>query len=88
MTADRSGLVLTVELDGRSVVSGLHDVITVLGPGPAERVEGYRRALVHIGAAVGRARGPYGRQISTEDLNRLLLVAQLLDYVPDGVHAA
>ena len=88
MTADRGGLVLTFELDGRSVVSGLHDVLAALGPGPAERVEGYRRALVHIGAAVGRARGPYGRQISTEDLNRLLLVAQLLDYVPDGVHAA
>ena len=56
LTADRDGLVLTFELDGRSVVSGLHDVITVLGPGPAERVDGYRRALVHIGAAVARAR--------------------------------
>ena len=86
LTADRSGLLLDFELDGRSVVSGLRDVVTVLGQD--ERVEGYRRALVRIGGAVARARGPYGRQIGSEDLNRLLLVAQLLDYSPSAVDAA
>jgi hypothetical protein len=86
LTVDRSGLLLDLELDGRSVVSGLRDVVTVLGPG--ERVDGYRRALVRIGGAVARARGPYGRQISSEDLNRLLLVAQLLDYSPSRADAA
>ena len=88
LAGDRDGLLMDYELDGRSVVSGLHDVLTALGPGPGERVEGYKRALVHIGAAVGRARGPYGQQISTEDLNRLLLVAQLLDYSPASADAA
>lgn len=86
LTLDRSGLLLDLELDGRSVVSGLRDVVTVLGPD--ERVEGYRRVLVRIGGAVARARGPYGRQISSEDLNRLLLVAQLLDYSPTRADAA
>jgi hypothetical protein len=86
LTLDRSGLLLDLELDGRSVVSGLRDVVGVLGVD--ERVEGYRRALVRIGGAVARARGPYGRQISTEDLSRLLLVAQLLDYSPSRADAA
>ena len=86
LTLDRTGLLLDLELDGRSVVSGLRDVVTVLGP--ADRVAGYRRALVRIGGAVARARGPYGRQISSEDLNRLLLVAQLLDYSPSRADAA
>ena len=85
-TVDRTGLLLDLELDGRSVVSGLRDVVTVLGA--EERVEGYRRALVRIGGAVARARGPYGRQIGSEDLNRLLLVAQLLDYSPPRADAA
>ncbi len=82
LVTDRTGLLLDLELDERSVVSGLRDVVGVLGPD--DRVEGYRRALVRIGGAVARARGPYGRQISSEDLNRLLLVAQLLDYSPSA----
>ena len=86
LTVDRAGLLLDLELDGRSVVSGLRDVVGVLGPD--DQVEGYRRALVRIGGAVARARGPYGRQISSEDLNRLLLVAQLLDYSPSRADAA
>ena len=88
VAADRDSLLMDYELDGRSVVSGLHDVLAALGPGPGERVEGYKRALMHIGGAVGRARGPYGQRISTEDLNRLLLVAQLLDYSPASADAA
>jgi len=86
LAADRSGLLIDFELDGRSVVSGLRDVVAALGP--EDRVEGYRRAIVRIGGAVARARGPYGRQISSEDLNRLLLVAQLLDYSPSAADAA
>lgn len=86
MTRDRAGLLMDFELDERSVVSGLRDVVTVLGPD--DRVAGYRRALVRIGGSVARARGPYGRQISSEDLNRLLLVAQLLDYSPSTADAA
>jgi hypothetical protein len=86
LTVDRTGLLLALELDGRSVVSGLRDVVAVLDPD--DRVEGYRRALVRIGGAVARARGPYGRHISTEDLGRLLLVAQLLDYTPSRADAA
>lgn len=86
LTVDRAGLLLDFELDGRSVVSGLRDVVTILGP--EDRVDGYRRVLVRIGGAVARARGPYGRQIGSEDLNRLLLVAQLLDYSPSRADAA
>ena len=39
----------------------------------------YKIALLRIGVALGRARGPYGRSISPRDEHTLLLVAELLD---------
>ena len=88
LTVDRDGLVGDFELDDRSVVSGLYDVVAVLGRGTDEQAVDYKRALLWIGAATGRARGPYGTQLSIEDLQRLLLVAQLVDYSPVAVDAA
>ena len=88
LTVDRDGLVGDFELDDRSVVSGLHDVVAALGRGTDEQAVDYKRALLWIGAATGRARGPYGTQLSTEDLQRLLLVAQLVDYSPVALDAA
>ena len=34
VAADRDSLLMAYELDGRSVVSGLHDVLAALGPEP------------------------------------------------------
>ena len=50
LTTDRSGLLLDFELDGRSVVSGLRDVVTALG------TRGSRRGLPP-GAGPDRRRG-------------------------------
>jgi hypothetical protein len=76
---NRAGLLLDFELDDRPVVSGLGHVMKVLdklGPpvGPA-----YRQCLVDIAIGMGRARGPYGRRVTPEDEQMILLIAALLD---------
>ncbi|HEY5820886.1 MAG TPA: hypothetical protein VIT20_02845 [Propionibacteriaceae bacterium] len=79
LAADRSGLVLDFELDDRSVVTGLAHVVAALARLESEVSADFRRALLRIGMAVGRARGPYGRQITFEDTQMLMMVAQLLE---------
>ena len=79
--ADHAGFALKNTLADHLRKNG-HEV-TDLGTDSDERVD-----YPDFGAAVGRARGPYGQQISTEDLNRLLLVTQLLDYSPASADAA
>ena len=39
----------------------------------------YRLALVNIAIGLGRARGPYGRRITPEDEQMILLIAALLE---------
>ena len=39
----------------------------------------YRLALLRVGAGLAKARGPYGRQVSPENEQLLLLLAELLD---------
>lgn len=78
-TVDRTGLLLDFELDGRPVASGLTHVVAVLdrlGP-PVDR--DYRLALLRVGRAVARGRGPYGRRATEVDEQKLLLVAALLE---------
>lgn len=79
LAADRPGLLLAFELDNRPVVSGLSRVLTVLAQLDPEVSADFRLALLRIGVAVGRARGPYGRRLTFEDTQLLLLVAQLLE---------
>ena len=77
--ADRSGLLLTFELDDRPVVSGLGHVMAALDKlGPAVGPD-YRLALVNLAIGMGRARGPYGRRITPEDEQMILLIAALLE---------
>lgn len=61
------------------MVSGLSRVVAVLGQLDPQTSADFKLALLRIGMAVGRARGPYGRQLTFEDTQLLLLVAQLLD---------
>lgn len=79
LTADRSGLLLDFELDERSAVTGFTHTNQALAAVDPPTAADYRLALLRIGMAMGRARGPYGRSLTFEDTQMLLLVAQLLD---------
>lgn len=79
LARDRSGLLLAFELDDRPVVSGLSHVVAATGRLDQAQSADFRLALLRIGMGLGKARGPYGRQITFEDTQLLLLVAQLLD---------
>jgi hypothetical protein len=84
MAKDRAGLLLEFELQDEPVVSGLRHVVAALDRGPTELAEDYKLAVFRIGLGVGRSRGPYGRTITPEDEQLLLLIAELLelDVVP------
>lgn len=72
-------LFLDFELDERPLVSGLRDVSEVLDASDTELAADYRLALLRIGVGLAKARGPYGRQVSPENEQLLLLLAELLD---------
>jgi hypothetical protein len=84
MAQDRPGLLLEFELQNEPVVSGLRHVVAALDRGPADLASDYKLAVFRIGLGVGRCRGPYGRAITPEDEQLLLLIAELLelDVVP------
>ena len=78
MAEDRSGLLLDFELDDRPVVSGLRQILEVLDRMEPETSSDFRLALLRIGAEIARHRGPYGRTITAEHEQLLLLLAELL----------
>ncbi len=79
MAADRSGLLAAFASDDRPVVSGLRHVVAVLERLDDDQAAAYRLALLRIGGAVARGRGPYGRAILPEHEQTLLLMAELLE---------
>ena len=79
LAEDRSGLLLDFELDDRPVVSGLRQIIEVLERIGPETSSDFRFALLRIGADIARNRGPYGRTITPEQEQLLLLMAELLE---------
>jgi hypothetical protein len=79
MTEDRPGLLLDFELDDRPVVSGLRQILEILYRVEPETSSDFRLAMLRIGADVARNRGPYGRTITAEQEQTLLLLAALLD---------
>lgn len=79
MTEDRPRLLLDFGGDGRPIVSGLRHVVEVLDRLDPEISQTYRLALLRIGVALGRARGPFGRTILPEHEQLLLLIAELLE---------
>jgi hypothetical protein len=78
-SGDRSGLLLDFELDDRPVVSGLGQVMGVLDRLGAPIGPDYRLALVNIAIGMGRARGPFGRRMTPQDEQMVLLLATLLE---------
>ena len=79
MAEDRSALLLDFELDDRPVVSGLRQILEILARIEPETSSDFRLALLRIGVDVARNRGPYGRTITAEQEQLLLLLAELLE---------
>jgi hypothetical protein len=79
LAADRSGLLLDFELDDRPVVSGFRQIMEVLERMEPETSNDFRFALLRIGVDIARNRGPYGRTITPEHEQLLLLLAALLE---------
>ena len=76
--AERRWLFDEFELDGRPVVSGLLSVSRLLERMPADTRDDLRASILRVGGSVARARGPFGRRMTIEDEQTLLLVEQLL----------
>ena len=66
-------------LDDRSIVSGLGRVTRLLERAQPEVSRETREFMLRIGAAVARARGPFGRRMTDQDSLTLQLVEQLLE---------
>ncbi|MGI8458437.1 MAG: hypothetical protein ACR2LI_10040 [Propionibacteriaceae bacterium] len=78
MASDRRWLFDEFELDGRSIVSGFNAVTTLLERAGRETSADVRQMLLRVGREFARARGPFGRRITIEDQQTLLLMEQLL----------
>jgi hypothetical protein len=76
--AERRWLFDEFELDGRPVVSGLLSVTRLLERMAADTRDDVRASILRVGEGVARARGPFGRRMTIEDEQTLLLVEQLL----------
>jgi hypothetical protein len=70
------------ERNEQSVVAGLWDVMSILNRQDALVRGPFTTALLEVGEGISRARGPYGRTISREDKQTLLLLATLLEIEP------
>jgi hypothetical protein len=76
--AERRWLFDEFELDGRPVVSGLLAVTRLLERMDPDTRDDVRASILRVGESVARARGPFGRRMTVEDEQTLLLVGQLL----------
>ena len=66
-------------LDGRSIISGLSHVTSLLEKVSPDTSRETRQAILRVGSGVARARGPFGRRITDYDAQLLELVSQLLE---------
>lgn len=76
---DRTWLRDEFELDGRPIVSGLTEVASLLERADPESGADVREAILRVGQALARARGPFGRRITSDDTEKLMLIEQLLE---------
>lgn len=76
---DLTELATEFECYGGTIVSGLTSVSDVLVHQPQSEVEAFRSALIHVlGAGIARARGPYGKQLTTESSQMLTMMEEFL----------
>ncbi len=90
VTADINAIAAQYEGYAGTISSGLTAVGDVLVGQPAPEVNGLRHALIHVlGAGVARARGPYGREPTTEASQMLMMLDEFLrpviNFAPDPV---
>lgn len=78
VAAERAWVFDEFELDTRPVVSGLLSVTRLLERMSPETRDDVRKSILGVGESVARARGPFGRRMTLEDEQTLLLVGQLL----------
>lgn len=78
MAADRRWLFDEFGLDDRPIVSGLNSVSRLLDRVDHDEAERVRSTLLDVGYGFARARGPFGRRLTPQDEQTLLLVQQLL----------
>ena len=72
---------LTAEYEcyGGTIVSGLTRVSEVLAGQPPSEADAFRSALIHVlGTGIARARGPYGKQLTTESSQMLMMMDEFL----------
>jgi|SRR5829696_8931905 len=80
ISRNREWLLDEFMLDGRSIVTGLSQVTSLLERVSPEISRETRDAILRVGSGVARARGPFGRRMITDhDAQTLELVAQLLE---------
>jgi hypothetical protein len=79
ISRNREWLLDEFMLDGRSIVTGLSQVTSLLERVSVEISRETREAVLRVGSSVARARGPFGRRITDQDAQTLELVAQLLE---------
>ena len=79
ISRNRDWLLDEFMLDGRSIVSGLSQVTSLLEQVSPEASRETREAILRVGSLVARARGPFGRRITDHDAQTLELLAQLLE---------
>jgi hypothetical protein len=79
ITRNRDWLLDEFILDGRSIISGLSHVTSLLERVSADNSRETREAILRVGSGVARARGPFGRRITDYDAQTLELLAQLLE---------
>lgn len=85
---DEQGAVRLVAGDDRSVASGLTDIAAALRAIDPASAAAYRRQLLTFGLAVATARGPFGRSVTPEDGQTLVLCAALIDHTERQVAVA
>lgn len=83
MASDRRWLFDEFELDGRSIVSGFNAVTSLLERAGQESSEDVRRTVLRLSREFARARGPFGRRITVEDQQTLLMMEQLLQSIAE-----
>ena len=86
MASDRRWLFDEFQLDDRPIVSGLNAVVRLLDRADPDEAHRVRSTLLDLGHSFARARGPFGRRMTTEDEQTLMLVEQLLQ--PDSAIAS
>ena len=79
VATDITELTSEYECYGGTIVSGLTAVGEVLIHQPLPEVEAFRSALIHVlGAGIARARGPYGKELTTESSQMLTMMDEFL----------